>query len=237
MSHHARSVSDVMQREVATLGENDRLDLADDIMRLGRVRHMPVLDGKRLVGMVSNRDLLAASLSKSLSFDAQHRRTFMRAVEVREVMTRALITISPDASLREAARLMLRHQIGALPVVRDGELLGIVSESDLLRVAFIEEDADLDVGEDLETSDVGFRVQREIDNLRRLRDELRVQIHLGKAEARDLWNDLEERWSELEGRAQALADRAEEPLEDIAAAAELVVEEVREGYRRVRDLL
>jgi CBS domain-containing protein len=237
MPHITRPVSDVMQREVATLGEADRLDLADDIMRLGRVRHMPVLSGKRVVGIVSNRDLLAASLSKSLSFDPRHRRTFMRAVEVREVMSRALITISADTTLREAAQLMLRQQIGALPVVRDGELVGIVTESDLLRVAYVEEDAEFDVGEEEESQDVSFRVQREIDDLRRLRDELRVQIHLGKAEALDVWNDLEKRWSELEGKAKLLADRAGEPLEDIAAAADLVATEVREGYRRIRDLL
>ena len=73
-------VSELMQREVVTLQQGDRLDLADDIMSLGRIRHLPVLEGEQLVGVRSNRDLLAAFLSKGLEFEAKHRRTFMRAV-------------------------------------------------------------------------------------------------------------------------------------------------------------
>ena len=92
-------VSELMQREVVTLQQGDRLDLADDIMSLGRIRHLPVLDGEQLVGMLSNRDLLAASLSKALEFEAKHRRTFMRSVEVKEVMTQDVDTVLPEGAV------------------------------------------------------------------------------------------------------------------------------------------
>jgi CBS domain-containing protein len=123
-----RPVSDVMQREVATLEESERLDLADDIMRLGRVRHMPVVDGKRVKGIVSQRDLFAASLSKTIDFEPTERRAFLHSIDVSEVMSQEVVSVSPETTLREAARRMLRHGIGCLPVVEGDALVGLVTE-------------------------------------------------------------------------------------------------------------
>ena len=89
MARDDRRVEELMESEVVTLAAGDRLDLADDVMRLGHVRHIPVLDDGRVVGIVTHRDLLAASLSKTLSFDPRHRRTFLRSIDVGEVMPRA----------------------------------------------------------------------------------------------------------------------------------------------------
>jgi CBS domain-containing protein len=134
------AVEAVMQREVASVRSDERLDFVDDVMALGRVRHMPVVDGGKLVGIVTQRDLLAASLSRALDFDARERRTFLRSVEVGEVMSRKPITVGPKAKLSEAAQLLLRHKIGCLPVVGpDGEALGLLTETDLLRAAYAEE--------------------------------------------------------------------------------------------------
>src|SRR5262245_8467352 len=82
-----------MQREFASVRSDERLDFVDDVMSLGRVRHLPVVDGGRLVGVVTQRDLLAASLSRALDFDNQERRTFLRSVDVGEVMTKKPITV------------------------------------------------------------------------------------------------------------------------------------------------
>jgi CBS domain-containing protein len=155
-----------MQAQMVTLKPDERLDLADDIMHLGRVRHMPVVDDGRLVGIVSNRDLLAASLtkflnfdpkqrraflrSKFLNFDPKQRRAFLRSVEVSEAMTRDVVTVEPSTSLREAAELLIRHKVGCLPVVKpDGVLVGLLTETDLLKAALVEEGAEssVDVGE------------------------------------------------------------------------------------------
>jgi CBS domain-containing protein len=131
-------IEDVMRREFVSLRIGDRLDLAEDIMSLGRVRHMPVMEEGRLVGIVSQRDLLAHSLSKALDFAPQDRRTFLKSVDVSEAMTRNVITIEASASLEEAARLMIRHRVGCLPVLAEGgEPIGIVTETDLIRAAYL----------------------------------------------------------------------------------------------------
>lgn len=141
MDLRARRVSEIMQTEVATLAPDEYLDLADDVMRLGRVRHLPVVDDVHLVGLVSNRDLLAASLTRALEFDPLARRAFMRNIAVSEIMSRDVLAIGPDANLWEAAALMVKHKIGCLPVVEEGDVLvGLLTETDLLNVAFLVED-------------------------------------------------------------------------------------------------
>lgn len=138
-------VSEFMQCEIVTLAATDRLDLAEDVMRLGRVRHLPVLEEGRVVGIVTHRDLLAASLSKALSFDPKRRRTFMHSIDVGEVMSRDVVTIASDATLGEAAALLLGRRIGCLPVVKpDGTLVGLVTETDLLRAAFLPDEDVID---------------------------------------------------------------------------------------------
>ncbi|MBW2240678.1 MAG: CBS domain-containing protein [Deltaproteobacteria bacterium] len=134
-----RQVASVMAKDFVSVKAKDQLDFVDDVMNLGRIRHMPVLDGERLIGVVSQRDLLASSLSRALDFEAGQRRNFMRSVVVEEVMTPQPITVGPTASLREAARLMLAHRIGCLPVVEEnGHVAGLVTETDLLRGAYAE---------------------------------------------------------------------------------------------------
>ena len=151
MDAYERRVSEVMQSQMVTLKPDERLDLADDIMHLGRVRHMPVVEEGRLIGIVSNRDLLvkrvgalrqhlAASLTKFLNFDPKQRRAFLHSVEAGEAMTRDVITVEPSATLREAAQLMIRHKVGCLPVVKpDGMLVGLVTETDLIRATLLED--------------------------------------------------------------------------------------------------
>lgn len=134
MDRAQQAVEAFMQREFVSMGPDDRLDLVDDVMRLGRIRHIPVLDNDKLVGILSQRDLLAASLSKALDFNHAQRRTFLRSVGVAEVMVRDPMTVGPRTTLREAAEIMVRHKVGCLPVVDDaGAAVGIVTETDLLR--------------------------------------------------------------------------------------------------------
>jgi CBS domain-containing membrane protein len=133
-----QTVSTAMRREFAALNLEDRVDLADSVMRLGRVRHLPVLDAAgHVVGVVSNRDLLEASLSSVLTLGPAERHAFLRSVPVADVMTRAVETIAPGALLATAASRMLSHKIGCLPVVDpEGVMVGLLTESDLLAIAY-----------------------------------------------------------------------------------------------------
>ena len=127
-------VSDVMTADPTTLKRNDKLTLADDIMRLGRVRHLPVLDddGERLVGLVSQRDLFRDALAQALGYGRHAQRKLLDSLSVKEVMTSDVLTIRPDASVVEAARLMTERKIGCLPVVENGRLVGILTEGDFV---------------------------------------------------------------------------------------------------------
>ena len=134
MKQYDEHVSTFMQTEFVTLQPSDRLDFADDVMKLGQIRHMPVVEGNRVVGVVSQRDLLAASLSRAMEIDPKDHRSFLRSVEISEVMSDRVITIEPTSTVGEAARLMIRHKIGCLPVVDSlGSPVGLITETDLLR--------------------------------------------------------------------------------------------------------
>jgi CBS domain-containing membrane protein len=126
-------VGDLMERDVLTLESNDSLDLLDDLMNLGRIRHMPIVSAGQLVGVISQRDLFRAGISSVLHFRHAAEREWLAKIPIREVMTIHVFTITPDASMRSAIELMLEKKIGCLPVVADGKLVGLLSESDCLR--------------------------------------------------------------------------------------------------------
>ena len=102
-------------------------------MTLGHVRHMPVVLAGRLVGVVSERDLLRASLSNLSHHRSEERRAFLHVVEIESVMSSPPIVVSPDSSVAEAARIMAEKKIGCLPVVKEHHLEGMVTETDVLR--------------------------------------------------------------------------------------------------------
>lgn len=133
MSPRATTVKEIMTKEVSTLGRNDTLDLADDIMTLARIRHLPVLDEGRVVGVVSQRDLFRSALAAALGYGENAQKRLLRTLRVKEVMQEPAITISPEASVKDATRLMLESKIGCLPVVEGHTVVGIVTETDILR--------------------------------------------------------------------------------------------------------
>jgi CBS domain-containing membrane protein len=127
-------VSDVMTADPTTLKRNDKLTLADDIMRLGRVRHLPVLDDddQTLVGIVTQRDLFRDALAQALGYGRHAQRKLLDSLAVKDVMTTEVVTIRPDASLVFAARVLSEKKIGCLPVVENGRLVGILTEGDFV---------------------------------------------------------------------------------------------------------
>ncbi len=125
-------VREIMPRKIVTIGMGERLSTVEDIMTFGRVRHMPVVHRGQLVGVVSQRDLLRASLSE-LTIGTEERRAFLHAIEISEVMSAPPIVIDPEASVPRAAKVMAEHKIGCLPVVEGEKLVGLVTETDVLR--------------------------------------------------------------------------------------------------------
>jgi len=122
-----------MQRKIVTISAHESLSTVEDIMRLGHVRHMPVVSAGRLVGVVSERDLLRTSLSSLSRHRSDERKAFLYAVEIGSVMSSPPVVIDPRASIRQAARTMAEAKIGCLPVVEGDDLVGLVTETDVLR--------------------------------------------------------------------------------------------------------
>lgn len=132
---HRLKVRDVMSHDVVTLAEDDTLADARRCMELGRIRHLPVVRGNRLVGLVTHRDLLAASFSVFVDRSERDERRLFSQVPVRDLMHDA-VAVSPATSVRKAAQLLIDNKFGCLPVVEtDGTLIGIVTEADLVRLA------------------------------------------------------------------------------------------------------
>lgn len=127
------TVADVMTKEPITLRYDDVLDLASDIMSLARIRHLPVVDGEKVVGVLSQRDLFHSALRVALGLDYKKSREILKTIYVREVMSAPATTISADGEAQHAARIMVERKIGCLPVVKNDRLIGLVTETDILR--------------------------------------------------------------------------------------------------------
>jgi CBS domain-containing membrane protein len=130
----AKQVKDLMTVEVTTLKRNEQLTLADDLMRLGRIRHLPVLDddGRSLVGIITQRDLFRGALARALGYGEHASRKLLNTFTVKDVMITDVLTTTPETPLRDAARVMQERKIGCLPVVKNGRLEGIITEGDFV---------------------------------------------------------------------------------------------------------
>lgn len=125
-------VSDVMQSKVVTITPQTTLPEAIRLARERGIRHLPVLEEGTLVGIVSDRDLKQAMASPATSLEAHELSYLLDRLMVAEIMTPVVITIGPMFPIEEAARLMVKQKISALPVTDGGRLVGIVTETDVL---------------------------------------------------------------------------------------------------------
>jgi CBS domain-containing protein len=124
-----KTVGELMTRDLVTLKETQNLALADELLRLHRIRHLPVVREGKLVGLITHRDLLKAAAQKGL--DPARQPSWAA-----DIMNREVKTVRPDTSLRDAVKVMLDNKFGCLPVVGDnGNLLGILTEADMVRYA------------------------------------------------------------------------------------------------------
>ena len=128
-------VRDIMSSPAITVSPDTTLPAANALMKEKQIRHLPVLEKGRLVGIVSRGDLREASISASINADQYELHFLLNKLTVGKLMTRKVRTVTPDALVVDAADLMTEHKIAGLPVVdADGAVVGIVTESDLLKM-------------------------------------------------------------------------------------------------------
>lgn len=131
-------VKDVMKTQLVTLNVDSKLGFANDIMYLGRIRHLPVVKGDTLAGILTQRDLYRASLTSILA-NWKENKEFLDSIRVSEVMSKNVVTINPDATIVEAAQVMVDKKVGCLPVVKEKDkLVGLITETDVLQY-FVDE--------------------------------------------------------------------------------------------------
>lgn len=133
---HPQNVRDLMTASVTTIGRNETLKSADDVMRLGRIRHLPVLDDDgSLAGIVSQRDLFHSGLLRALGYGSHARERALEESLVKEAMKTEVVTTTPETPLKDAATVMLERKIGCLVVLSRGKIAGILTEADFVRLA------------------------------------------------------------------------------------------------------
>jgi len=128
-------VGERMTRDPIVVRDDSPIDKALKVMRENNVRRLPVLNDKgALTGIVSEKDLLYASPSPATSLSIYELHYLLSRITVGDVMTTEVITVTEDTPLEEAARMMADNKIGSLPVERKGELVGIITETDLFKI-------------------------------------------------------------------------------------------------------
>ena len=129
-------VSDIMTRKVITLSEEDTLSGVNEGMQHFRFRHLPVVDGKKLIGLITHQNLQKVAASTLEPANESKTQAFNERLFARDVMLRDVTTVREDTRVVDAARLMWDEKIGCLPVVADGHrLVGIITEADFVRLA------------------------------------------------------------------------------------------------------
>ena len=130
-------VQDLMTRGVMTLSPDGNLAEINDLMSGHRIRHVPVVDSsRRVIGLVSQSDLLRGALGGGSDLPASIQRAYLRSIPVDEVMVRNVETVAPSTPIREAAQRMLELKIGSVLVLEEERLVGILTENDFVRYLY-----------------------------------------------------------------------------------------------------
>ena len=135
---HAR---DLMTTKLVTVTPDIPVVEARALMTRERIRHLLVVEGTRLVGIITDRDIRLNLPSPATSLSVWELNYLIARVTVGQLMTKSVIVIDPDREASDAARIMLEHRIGALPVLDGARLVGILTETDLVRAFAARESA------------------------------------------------------------------------------------------------
>jgi acetoin utilization protein AcuB len=126
-------VANRMKRNPLFVDEGDSMKRAMDLLKEHEIRHLPVLkDGEKLVGIVSERDIKQASPSSATALEIREIYYLLDKIKVKQIMTRRPYSVSSATPIEEAALILREKKIGCLPVVDDGKLVGIITETDII---------------------------------------------------------------------------------------------------------
>jgi len=126
-------VREIMMGSPVTLKSDDTLDLANDVISLGRIRHIPIVESGKLVGVLSDRDLIGTAPSQIFGLKQRAKSALLKTTLIKSVMKKRVITVESDTAIKDAAHLMAARKIGCLPVISAGTLVGLVTTTDVLR--------------------------------------------------------------------------------------------------------
>lgn len=127
-------VSTIMTKNIIKLTISDDLTKAETLFKHYKIRHIPVVSGATIIGMLSYTDLLRISFADAIDDDEEVvDTTVYNMFTVEQVMAKKLITISPETTIKEAAEILASKEFHALPVCEDGLLVGIVTTTDLIK--------------------------------------------------------------------------------------------------------
>ena len=130
-------IASIMTKELITLSLNDSLYSAEKRMKVNHIRHMPVVDGDELIGLVSLSDLQRVSFIDAYSKEGTEDTPVYNMLSIRDLMIKNPLTASPKTTILEVSKLLASKEFHSLPVVDEGKLVGIITKTDLLHY-FIE---------------------------------------------------------------------------------------------------
>lgn len=127
-------IGERMNRPVITISPDMPIVDALNLMKREKIRRAPVIRNGKLIGIVSDKDLHNASPSEATSLSVWELNYLISKIKVKAVMSKKVFTTEVDTPIEEAARIMADNKIGALPVVRNGDVIGIITETDLFKI-------------------------------------------------------------------------------------------------------
>ena len=127
-------IAEVMTRSLVTLTPEQTLRDAVELLRSKHIRHLPVVEGSQLIGIVTDRDVKRATPSLLSGVDRDEYDRVLDETKIAQIMTREPMTVTPETGLKAAVKVFIDRKVGALPVFSGSQLVGIITEIDLLRV-------------------------------------------------------------------------------------------------------
>jgi CBS domain-containing membrane protein len=126
-------ISKIMTTKVITLNHSDDLETAERLFKKNKIRHIPVVNGDAIIGMLSYTDLLRISFADAIDEDEQEVDTVVyNMFSIEQVMAKSLISVGPNTTIKEVAEILAKNEFHALPVIDDKKLVGIVTTTDLI---------------------------------------------------------------------------------------------------------